>query len=134
MDGLGWDGKEADTETKYKRIVHENIEYDVFLTDPKVDRKRLDEIVDLIVETLRSAKPTINVSDEVHPASLVKGRLMKLTFAHIEYVYQCLDKNTTHIRNIKKYLLTALFNAPSTIECYYAAQINHEMSRDGLVG
>lgn len=125
-DEMGWD--EAD---RYKEMVRENLEYDLLVQDRKTNRERLDEIVDLIVETLCSTKPTICVSGDDYPASLVKEKLLRLTSTHIDYVFECLDKNTTYVRNIKKYLLATLFNAPSTIDSYYSALVNHDMYGDG---
>lgn len=117
-----------------RQTVKENIDYDILLQDHRYDRDRLDEIVDLIVETLCSTKPTICVSGDDFPATLVKEKLLKLDSQHIDYVFECLDKNTTYVRNIKKYLLATLFNAPSTIESYYSALVNHDLYGDGSRG
>ena len=58
---------------------------------------------------------------------MVKSRLLKLNSAHIQYVFECIDKNTTKVRNIKSYLLTTLYNAPATIDHYYRAEVNHDL-------
>lgn len=116
------------------QTVKENIDYDILLQNHRYDRDRLDETVDLIVETLCSTKPTICVSGDDFPASLVKEKLLKLDSQHIDYVFECLDKNTTYVRNIKKYLLATLFNAPSTIDSYYSALVNHDLYGDGSRG
>ena len=129
--GAGWDRMGYDEAAQYREIVMENIEYDILITDPKINKDRLDEIVDLMVETLCSAKPTINVAGDEYPASLVKGKLLKLNSMHIDYVFECLDKTTTYVRNIKRYLLATLFNAPSTIDNYYSALVNHDLYGDG---
>lgn len=117
-----------------RETVKENIDYDILLQDHRNSRDRLDEIVDLILETLCSTKPTICVSGDDFPATLVKEKLLKLDSQHIEYVFECLDKNTTYVRNIKKYLLATLFNAPSTIDSYYSALVNHDMYGSGPPG
>lgn len=129
LDEMGYDETE-----KIRETVKENIDYDILLQDHRNCRDRLDEIVDLIVETLCSSKPTICVSGDDYPASLVKEKLRKLNSMHMEYVFECLDKNTTYVRNIKKYLLATLFNAPSTIDSYYSALVNHDMYGDGSRG
>ena len=67
------------------------------------------------------------VAGDEYPAQLVRDKLLKLTPMHIDYAFECMGKNTTYIRNIKKYLLAVLFNAPSTIDHYYAAQVNHDL-------
>ena len=111
----------------YREIILENIEYAYLIQDRSIDREQLDEIVDLMVETLCSRKKTIVVAGDEYPAQLVRDKLLKLTPMHIDYAFECLGKNTTYIRNIKKYLLAVLFNAPSTIDHYYAAQVNHDL-------
>ncbi len=130
----GSDEMGCDEAEKIRETVKENIDYDILLQDHRNNRDRLDEIVDLIVETLCSTRPTICVSGDDYPATLVKEKLLKLNSMHIEYVFECLDKNTTYVRNIKKYLLATLFNAPSTIDSYYSALVNHDMYGDGSRG
>lgn len=112
-----------------KQAIKRRIDY-VFLVEryPKV---RLDEIVDLMAETFCSTRELISVAGDEYPASLVKERLLRIDSTHIEYIFECIDSNTTAIRNIKKYLLTALFNAPSTIGSYYRALANHNISKTG---
>lgn len=108
-----------------KETIQEKIEYEFIVQ--RYDKDRLDEIVDLMVETLYSKRDYITVAGDDYPASLVKERLQRIDSTHIEYVFECLDKNTTFIRNIKKYLLTTLFNAPSTIDSYYTALVKHDL-------
>ena len=120
-----------DEADRIRETVKKNIGYEILLQDKKTVKDRLEEIVDLIVETLCSTKSTICVSGDDYPASLVKEKLLKLNSMHIEYVFECLNRNTTYVRNIKKYLLATLFNAPSTIDSYYAALVNHDMHGDG---
>ena len=87
----------------------------------------VEEIYQLILETVQTEKDMIRIAGEYYPAGFVKGKLLKLNYSHIEYVLECMDKNTTKVRNIKQYLLAALFNAPSTIGSYYKAEVNHDM-------
>ena len=96
-------------------MILENIEYDIIVGDERLDRDRLDEIVDLLVETVCSARKTIRVAGDDFPAEVVRSRLLKLDSEHIRYVLDCMAANTTYVRNIKKYLLATLFNAPSTM-------------------
>ena len=115
----------CDSIEEVKEMVLENLEYE-FIKQSH-NRERLDEIVDIMVETLCSSKPTINVSGDEYPAQLVKEKLLRINSMHISYVFECLDKNTTYIRNIKRYLLVTLFNAPSTIDNYYTSLVNHDL-------
>ena len=112
----------------YEEIIKDNIEYNHFVTYNVVDKDRLDEIVDLILETVCTARKTIRVAGDDYPAELVKAKFMKLNSSHIEFVFDCMRENTTKIRNIKKYLLAVLFNAPSTMDSYYTALVAHDMA------
>ena len=131
MQGAGYDGMGYE---EAREIVRENIEYDILVQDPRQDREQLDEVVELIAETLCSRKKTIVVAGDEYPSEMVKEKLLRITSSHIEYVFDCLKQNTTYVRNIKKYLLASLFNAPSTIGSYYSALVNHDMYGDGLRG
>ena len=120
----GCDEIGCDNATEVKELVLENLEYECIRERYRDDR--LDEIVDLMVETLCSTKPSINIAGDEYPAQLVKEKLLRINSMHVEYVFHCLDKNTTYIRNIRRYLLATLFNAPSTIDHYYSALVNHD--------
>lgn len=125
-DGIGMDTRET-----YREIILENIEYEIIVQDKHVDRDRLDEIVEQLVDTVCSARQIIRVAGDDFPADVVKSRLLKLNSEHIRYVLDCMAENTTYVRNIKKYLLAALFNAPSTIGNYYSSLVNHDMYGGG---
>ncbi|WP_353095706.1 DUF6017 domain-containing protein [Tissierella praeacuta] len=122
-DEIGCDGL-----AEIKEMVLKNIEYEYIKNNH--NRERLDEIVDLMVETLCSTKAIINVAGDDYPSQLVKEKLLKINCLHIDYVFECLDKTTTYIRNIRRYLLATLFNAPSTIDSYYSALVNHDLNRN----
>ena len=79
--------------------------------DSHIDREQLDEIVDLIVDTVCSARKVIRIAGDDYPAEVVKSRFMKLDSSHVQYVMDCMKDNTPSVRNIKKYLLAALYNA-----------------------
>ena len=121
-DQMGTDGMDV-----YREIVKGNIEYDIMKDNFPYDHERLDEIVELMAETLASKKATFCIAGDTYPASTVKFKLLRINSLHIQYVFECLNKNTTEVRNIKKYLLATLFNAPSTMGSYYKAQVNHDI-------
>ena len=118
----------------YRELILENIEYDILIQNERMDRDRLDELVELMVDTVCSRRETIRIAGDDYPAEVVKSRFLKLNSSHIEYVLDRMRENTTYVRNIKKYLLASLFNAPSTIGSYYSALVNHDMYGDGLRG
>ena len=111
----------------YREIIKDNIEYDILIQDPKMDKDRLNEIVDLMLETVCTARKTIRIAGDDYPAELVKSKFLKLNSSHIEFVLDCMRENTTKVRNIKQYLKAVLFNAPSTIDSYYTALVNHDL-------
>ena len=124
------------TETKgtfesYRELILENIEYDILAQNERMDRDRLDELVELMVDTVCSRRETIRIAGDDYPAEVVKSRFLKLNSSHIEYVLDRMRENTTYVRNIKKYLLAALYNAPATIDSYYASLVNHDLYGSG---
>ena len=111
----------------YEKRVKKNISYDDLLLTHPYDIRMIDSMVDLIVEQLLSKSEEMLISGSRYPTEAVKRRFLKLEYSHIDYVLMCLKKNTSKVGNIKKYLLATLFNAPSTIEGYYTAEVNHDL-------
>lgn len=86
----------------------------------------VDGIVDLIADTLTTTRPTLRIGGEIIPAEDVQSRFLSLEYEHLEYVFDSLERTTTQIRNIRAYLLTALYNAPTTVNQFYQAEIRHD--------
>ena len=126
-DGMG-------VRESYRELILENIEYDFWKNSDRVDHEMLDEITELIVDTVCSARKTIRIAGDDYPAEVVKSRFLKLDSSHVQYVMDCMKDNTTYVRNIKKYLLAALYNAPTTINSYYSSLVQHDMYGDGQRG
>ena len=105
--------------------VKENIEYCILSERYPVER--LDEIVDIASEALCSKRSSFSLGKDTYPYALVKDRLLRLDSSHIEYILDCIDGNTTDIRNIKPYLLKTLINAPATMDSYYRTKVNHDL-------
>ena len=115
----------------YRELILENIEYDILIQNERMDRDRLDELVELMVDTVCSRRETIRIAGADSPAEVVKSRCLQLNSSPIEYVLDRMRDNTTYVRNIKKYLLAALYNAPATIDSYYASLVNHDLYGSG---
>lgn len=109
----------------------ENIEYDVLSQNVQLDKDRLDELVELMVDTVCSNREMIRVAGDDYPAEVVRSRFLKLNTSHIEYVLDRMRENTTYVRNIKKYLLAALYNAPVTMDSYYTSLVSHDLYGSG---
>ena len=116
----------------YEEIIKDNICYDILKQDMPYDHDRIDEIIDLILETVCTKRRTIRIAGDDYQAELVKSKFMKLDSEHIRFVLDCMRENTTKIRNIKQYLRAALFNAPSTIGNYYTSLVAHDMASGAL--
>jgi len=109
----------------YSKIIKENIEYDLLVL--RYGRERLDEALELMLEVILSKRPYIRIAGDDFPREIVKSRFLKINSGHLEYVFDCIDKNTTKVGNIKAYLLAALYNAPATMDSYYRAEVNHDL-------
>lgn len=122
LDGMD----RMDERSEYEEIIKENLDYDILCQDPKFDKDRFREIMDIMLDAVCSTAPTIRINGEDMPQQVVKSRFLKLNSSHIEYVLEAMNKNPSDIRNIRAYLLTALYNASLTIDNYYSALVNHD--------
>jgi len=115
----------------YENHVKKNIEYEHLKKHNKrfKNSNELNEIVMIMVDTLTSTKKTIRVGGEDKPANVVKNRLLKLDVSHIEYVFEQLSQNTNKIMNVRSYILTVLYNAPSSLENHYLQEVNFDFGR-----
>ena len=115
----------------YRDLILENIEYDYLCREFATYREDLDEIVELMVETVCARRKTTRIAGSDFLHEVVRSRFLKLDSEHIRFVMDSLQKNTTEVRNMKQYLLTVLFNAPTTISNHYTSQVNHDMNAGG---
>ena len=127
----GRDAMSVSEMESYRDLILENIEYDHLCREFSTYREDLDEIVELIVETVCARRKTTRIAGADFPHEVVRSRFLKLDSSHIEFVMECLHNNFTEIRNMKQYLLTVLFNAPTTMNNHYTAQVNHDMHAGG---
>lgn len=111
----------------YKQIVEKNIEYSLYESEG-ANLDKVTEIRDIIIEVLCTRKDYTNIAGDDYPTELVRNKYLKINYHHIEYVLACLNDNSTQVRNMKKYLMTALFNAPSTMSNYYSSLVNYHQN------
>lgn len=119
-------------EKQYREYFKEKLEYEILCARYPYDRETLDEIFDLLVDTMCSNRKMIRISSDDKPASLVKSQFMKLEFKHIEFVLNALKENTSDVRNTKQYLLAIIYNAPMTHSAYYDMKVSHDKAA-GLI-
>ena len=110
----------------YEDYFRRSLEYDILLQNNPYERGTLEGILDLLVDTCCSHKAYIRIAGDNKSGEVVRSRFMKLDSSHIQYVLSCLKENTTDVRNIRQYLLAALYNAPTTISAYYQAKVNYD--------
>ena len=122
LDGMD----RIDERNRYEEIIRQNLDYDILCQGSKFDKDRFQEMIDIMLDAVCSTAPTIRINGEDMPQQVVKSRFLKLNSSHIEYVFEVMNKNPSDIRNIKAYLLTALYNASLTIDNYYSALVNHD--------
>lgn len=113
---------------EYERYFRESLTIDVLLRENLGEEETILGILDLLVDICCSKRSVIRIAGDDKPLAVVKSRFMKLNEEHIRYVLKCLSENTTRVRNIRQYLLTALYNAPATIRPFYQAWVNNDMA------
>ena len=127
LDGMD----RMDERESYREILWENLELDILAHDTRLDIDRVNELLEIMLDAVCSTSPTIRINGEDMPQQVVKSRFLKLNSSHIEYVLQAMNENPSAIRNIRAYLLTALYNAPLTMDNYYSALVNHDLYGGG---
>ena len=114
----------------YEELIRENLELELLERNNRIDADRVNELVEIMLDAICSTSPTIRINGEDMPQAVVKSRFLKLDSSHIEYVLDSMLQNTTKVRNIRAYLLTSLYNAPTTLSSYYTALVNHDLYGD----
>lgn len=112
----------TDERARYLQLIQDNIEYEY-----QTEKEKVDELIAIMLDVVCSTSSTVRVNGEDMPHEVVKSRFLKLDSSHIDYVMTSLKKNTSEVKNIRAYLITALYNAPTTMDNYYTAWVNHDM-------
>lgn len=110
---------------EYRQLIHDNIEYEILCQS--YGTGRVEELVELMLDAICSTKPYQQINGEAVPTQVVKSRLLKVGYEHIQYVFFSLDRSTSKVKNIRQYMLTVLYNAPATINQFYDAEVRHDM-------
>lgn len=121
--------EDIDKRSDYYRIIRDNTECDFLIQQNPEKKETILELIDIIVDTVCSAKPTIRVNGEDVPHDIVKSTFLKLNTSHIEYVLDAMDNNISDVRNIRSYLITALYNSRLTLNSYWKSRVNHDMNK-----
>ena len=117
-----------DDANAYVDIIKENINYAGYMRSPDLEiREMYDELFQVICDVICVKRRTVNVGGQEYPYELVRSRFLKLNNSHLEYVMECMKHTTTKITNIKAYMITALYNAPATMNHYYQQEVQHDL-------
>lgn len=126
------EGDVMERKKHFRNMVQEQIYYQSLIQNPQYQKSEVDELVELIVEVLMLPDDRrLWIAGDEKPALLVKDRFRILTDAHLEYILDCMKKNTGNVQNVKNYLLTSLYNAPLTMEHYYRLAVNRDLYGTG---
>lgn len=125
---LSEDGKGMDEREQYRNYFNESLEVEFLKKNYPYSQDQIDEILEIILDAVCSKRKMIRIAGDDKPAQVVKSQLMKLSYSHIEFVLDCMKENTTHIKNVKQYILATLYNAPITINNYYKSLVQHDMA------
>ena len=125
---LGDGADEMKTRSELEDEIKANIDYDIIIENKQNDKRQIDEIVTLMLDAICSPSPTVRINGTYIPKTAVRERFLQLDSEHIEYVIFAMERSKPEIRNIRAYLLTALYNAPATMDSYYAALVSHDLN------
>lgn len=130
-------GEDVDDDVErdaYYRYFYDQLEMDIMYERYPYDREVLCALLDMVLDVVCSKRKTIRIAGDDKPVSVVKAQFMKLHAGHVEYVLDGLKNSSAKVRNIKQYILAALYNAPLTMQSYYQAWVNHDMATGKLYG
>ena len=120
--------KDMDERTSYRNYLNSQLDMEIMNERYPYDRETLDAIMDLMLDVVCSKRRTIRIAGDDKPVNVVKSQFLKINSMHLEYVMDCMKKNPAKVRNIKQYLLAAIYNAPLTMQSYYQAWVNNDMA------
>ena len=119
---------DMDERTSYRNYLNSQLDMEIMYERYPYDRETLDAIMDLMLDVVCSKRRTIRIAGDDKPVNVVKSQFLKINSMHLEYVMDCMKKNPAKVRNIKQYLLAAIYNAPLTMQSYYQAWVNNDMA------
>ena len=120
--------KDMDERASYRSYLNSQLDMEIMYERYPYDRETLDAIMDLMLDVVCSKRRTIRIAGDDKPVNVVKSQFLKINSMHLEYVMDCMKKNPAKVRNIKQYLLAAIYNAPLTMQSYYQAWVNNDMA------
>lgn len=127
-EDAGMEAEGNEPRAMYQNYFLNQLNFDSLIEGNPEDEEMLREMQELLVDTVCSNRKMIRIAGDDKPFEVVKGRLMKLNSDHIRFVLMCMKENTTQVRNMRQYILAALYNAPLTMYNYYASRVQHDLN------
>ena len=127
-EDAGMEAEGNEPRAMYQNYFLNQLNFDSLIEGNPEDEEMLREMQELLVDTVCSNRKMIRIAGDDKPFEVVKGRLMKLNNDHIRFVLMCMKENTTQVRNMRQYILAALYNAPLTMYNYYASRVQHDLN------
>ena len=128
VDNSGWD---EDVIREDIAQIKENIYYDEMSARYRAEyNDRYDELFKTMVDMIAGKRKSLRIGDTEYPQWLVRERVLSLTASNVEYVMGMIAENLGKIHNMRKYMMAALFNAPTTMDTYYTQLVHHDMHTD----
>lgn len=124
--------KEEQKKEVYRKKIKQQLEYNVLIKRHQVEKEIIDAMIEILTDIFISGRKTYKISGDDIPVNEVQNRIKRLNIQHIEYIIECLNRNTKEIRRPDNYLLTSLYNAPITIGLYYKAQVQHDWKMENI--
>ena len=115
---------EMDRWMEFRDVFKKNIDYEIMMQRYP---DSIPEILEILVETACSGSKYFRINGSQIPAERVRERLLSLNSMHVEYVLDAMRDNSSDVKNIRAFLLSALYNASKTINSYYQAKVNHDL-------
>jgi predicted transcriptional regulator len=102
-------------------LIKANISFEKLIAFHHDDEKLIVELVSIMTDIATSKQKSYTISGKKYPSQTVKNCILSLKYENIEYVLDSLNSNTSHIRNVKAYLTSTLFNSKS--ESNYSREV-----------
>nr|MCR5098976.1 DUF6017 domain-containing protein [Lachnospiraceae bacterium] len=120
----------------YIEYLRECVGYDEMISEDRYrfEKEKIDGIINMIADIATTTPPDGKewVNSRPYSHEVVKSRLLRIDRIILEHVLDRMKENTTKIRNMRSYLLTALYNARDEMDMSVASQVNYDWYGGGI--
>lgn len=99
--------------------------------EPQMHDDFIENIVLIMAEVLNMPdNATLKINQLDLSAEMVKERFKKIRYKHLEYIKLVFQDFTGEISSMKNYMITTIYNAPTTCDIYFAHRVNRDQYKD----